>query len=369
MSFRLTAVASTLILAACAASDLGPQAATLWTPATSVILGGTSTAEVTVVMARNSVVSYAVYGSAQTGLTAEQIRDEAHGSGAGTSSQAGTHAVTPDQVGDPVRFRITGLTPGNSYQIYLAAEPVVADPAPTDLDLVKSGAVTLHAVQPAVSYTSVAVPGTIGYYAYAPEDHYYRPTQKFPLLIFLHGSGEKGNGTTDLSRVLIHGPPKLINGGREFPFVVISPQLPTTEGGWSVGLVDELIARAKADFPVDTTRIYLTGLSMGGYGTWSYALSRPNVVAAVVPIAGAGNPGAACTMKNVPTWAFHGEADGTVSDSGSIQMVRAINNCSPAPSVAAKITLYPGVGHDSWTRTYDGSAGHDIYTWLLQYHR
>lgn len=370
MSLRLAGtVGSALLLASCAHGDLGPEAATLWTSATPAFLGGTNTTEVSLIMARSAVVSYAVYDTPQPGLSAEQIRSEGHGTGTGTSAKAGTYEVPGDQVGDTVRIRISGLVPGNPYQVYLAAEPAVADPEPTDLDVVRSGAVMLHAVQPAVSYTSVAVPGTIGYYTYAPEDHYYRLARKFPLLIFLHGSGEKGNGTTELSRVLVHGPPKLVNGGRDFPFVIISPQLPASQGGWSVGLIDELIARAKADFRVDTTRIYVTGLSMGGFGTWGYALARPNVVAAVVPIAGAGNPGAACTMKTVPVWAFHGDADGTVNVSGSVDMINALNGCTPAPPVTPKLTIYPGVGHDSWTRTYDGSAGHDIYAWMLQYHR
>ncbi len=370
MSVRRFAAGASIILGmACSGGNQGPQADTLWSTAIPVVLGGTTTTEVSVVMARSAVVSYAAYNSPQPAITAAAVRSEAAGSGTGTSAKAGTHDIGSDQVGDSVRFLISGLTAGNTYYIYLAAASSVADPAPTDLDQVHSGSATLHTVQPAVSYTSTAVPGTIGYYAYLPENHYYRPTQTFPLLIFLHGSGEKGNGTTELNRVLVHGPPKLINAGQALAFITISPQLPSAQGGWSVGLIDELIARARADYRVDTTRIYVTGLSMGGYGTWAYALARPNVVAAVVPIAGAGNLGAACAMKNVPAWAFHGEADGTVSDSGSVQMVRAINACLPGPAVAAKLTLYPGVGHDSWTRTYDGTAGHDVFGWMLQYHR
>jgi predicted peptidase len=161
----------------------------------------------------------------------------------------------------------------------------------------------------------------------------------------------------------------LINLGTDLPFIVVSPQLPSSQGGWSVSHIDELIARARAENQVDTTRIYLTGLSMGGYGTWAYAVSRPNVVAAVVPIAGAGSPGQACAMRDLPVWAFHGDADGTVNVSGSVNMINALNACSPGPTVTPKLTIYPGVGHDSWTRTYDGSAGHDIFAWLLGYHR
>lgn len=354
---------------ACSSALVGPQAATLWTDATTGVIAGATSAQVRVVLARSATLSYAVYTDAHPAITALEIRSEADGSGSGTSVKAGTHSIGDGEVGDTAHFTISGLTPGESYFVYLAATPAVASPEPTDLDRVEAGSFALNAVQPAVSYTSTAVPGTIGYYAYLPESYYFQHSQKYPLLIFLHGSGEKGNGTTELSRVLVHGPPKLINAGQPLAFITISPQLPSSQGGWPVGLVDELIARARNDYRVDTTRIYVTGLSMGGFGTWAYAQARPNVVAAVVPIAGAGNPGSACTMKNVPAWAFHGEADGTVSDSGSVQMVRAINNCNPAPPVAAKLTLYPGVGHDSWTRTYDGSAGHDVFAWMLQYHR
>ena len=169
--------------------------------------------------------------------------------------------------------------------------------------------------------------------------------------------------------MLVHGPPKLVNQGIDFPFILVSPQSPAFPGGWPVSLVDEIIARTKADTRVDTTRIYLTGLSLGGYGTWSYAVSRPSVVAAVVPIAGAGSTGQACAMKDVPVWAFHGDADATVNFSGSVNMVAAINTCSPGPRVTPRLTIYPGVGHDSSTRTYDESAGHDTYTWMLGYHR
>ncbi|HWA17125.1 MAG TPA: dienelactone hydrolase family protein, partial [Gemmatimonadales bacterium] len=289
---------------------------------------------------------------------------------AGPSEKAGTRTFGNSKVGNTVSITVDSLTSSADHWLYLAADPESADPVPTDLEATHSAHVTLPAVQPAVSYTSSAIAATtIGYYAYLPEEHFYQAGEKFPLLVFLHGSGEKGNGTTELSKVLIHGPPKLVKNGRGFPFIIVSPQLPASQGGWPVGLVDELIARAKAAYRVDTTRIYVTGLSMGGYGTWAYATSRPNVVAAVVPIAGAGSTGQACNMKNVPVWAFHGDADNTVDESGSINMVNAINACTPAPAVAARVTIYPGVGHDSWTRTYDGAAGHDIYDWLLQYHK
>lgn len=358
------------IVSACSpgSEPSGPPADAIWGAAPAVTSGATSI-RAGFVLQRAATISYAVYATEQ-GLTAEDIRAEAALGNAGSSEKAGTRSFGSGMVGDSVLIQVDSLAPGADHWIYFAAEPAQTDPVPTDLESQFSQHVELEPVQPAVSYTSSAIPATtIGYYAYLPEDHYHHPGEAFPLLIFLHGSGEKGNGTTDLTKVLLHGPPKLVKNGRTFPFVIISPQLPGSQGGWPVGLVDELIARARAAYRVDTTRIYVTGLSMGGYGTWNYATSRPAVVAAVVAIAGAGNTGAACTMKSVPAWAFHGDADNTVNESGSINMVNAINACSPGPAVAARLTLYPGVGHDSWTRTYDGAAGHDIYEWLLQYHK
>jgi predicted peptidase len=277
--------------------------------------------------------------------------------------------VSPAFINDTVTALQQGLAPGQGLYFYLAGTAATSDPAPSDADALKTLSVTLAPRQPPTSMQSPTLNAAVGYYTYLPEDHYLKPGQTFPLMVFLHGAGEKGNGTTELSKVLVNGPPRLVNGGRDFPFIIISPQLPATQGGWPVGLVDELINQAIADYHVDTTRIYLTGLSMGGYGTWAYAVAKPGRLAAVVPIAGAGSTGQACQMKDVPTWAFHGDADGTVNVSGSVNMVAAINACVPPPAVAAQLTIYPGVGHDSWSRTYDGTAGHDIYAWMLGYHR
>lgn len=371
MSLRhARAVLLSALVVGCSSTDSSaPLSGGLWADPAPVLAAGASSLQATVHLGRPGTISYSVYTTVQAGFTAAQVREDAAGGTTRTPVKKGTAMVSSAQVATGVAIVIPGLTAGTTYYLYMAADPTDAMPVPTDLDAVRSANATLAARQPAISYTSTAVPGTIGYYAYLPEDHYLKPADRFPLLVFLHGSGEKGNGTTELSRVLVHGPPKLVNGGRNFPFIIISPQLPASQGGWPVNLVDELIARAKTDYRVDTTRIYITGLSMGGYGTWAYAVARPTKIAAVVPIAGAGSNGQACLMKDVPTWAFHGDADGTVNVSGSVTMVNAINACAPAPAVAAKLTIYQGVGHDSWTRTYDGTAGHDVFAWMLQYHR
>jgi predicted peptidase len=208
----------------------------------------------------------------------------------------------------------------------------------------------------------------IGYYAYVPPGYDPQRDDRYPLLVFLHGSGERGNGTTELPYLLRNGPPKLIEDGRNFPFIVIAPQLPLKRL-WKPDLVDGILKVIKKRYLVDSTRAYLTGLSLGGHGTWAYAESHPNRLAAAVPIAGRGDTTRACAMKDVPVWAFHGGADPTVDPSGSVNMINAINACSPPPQVAPKLTIYPGDGHDSWVRTYDGSAGYDVFAWMLQYHK
>lgn len=217
-----------------------------------------------------------------------------------------------------------------------------------------------------------------GFYIYTPSE----PGPEYPLLIFLHGAGEKGNSSSNpilLDMVLRHGPPKLIQGKKwspVYPMIVVSPQC--HENSWDPAKIHRLIKFLLVNFKVNKKRIYLTGLSMGGFGTFNYltAAADSGLVAAAVPICGGGNASKAEEMKHIPLWAFHGDSDEIVDVSASINMVNAIN--SKKPPVRAKLTLYPGVGHDSWTRTYDGSGmgteseaydpfAMDIYRWMLQY--
>lgn len=351
-------------IAACAPDEgTDPLSPALWSSASAA--AGSESIQLSLVLTRAGEVHWSLHALPQEGMTAEQVV-----AGPAGALRTGRRIVASGETGDTVRVVIDELAAGTAYHAYVAATAADPDPVPDDLARVEHLAVTLAERQPGQSHASASLGQAVGYYAYLPEPHYLDPTARLPLLIFLHGSGEKGNGTTELSRVAVHGPPRLVRNGRDLPFVVISPQLPASQGSWPAGLVDELVTRAIADYRIDTTRIYVTGLSLGGFGTWNYARSYPGRVAAVVPIAGGGSTGTAiCTMRDVPVWAFHGDADGTVNMSGTVNSVNALNACSPAPSVAPTLTIYPGVGHDSWSRTYDGSAGHDIYAWLLQYRR
>lgn len=197
----------------------------------------------------------------------------------------------------------------------------------------------------------------IDYLLYLPKD-YGKTQDKWPLMIFLHGAGERGS---DLNKVKVHGPPKLVERGKDFPFIIVSPQCPA--GQWwptkvetVMALIDEIVEK----YNVDESRIYLTGLSMGGYGTWAIACAQPDRFAAIVPICGGGQPYLAARLKDVPVWAFHGEKDPVVPVHESQRMVAVVN----AAGGNARLTVYPDAQHDSWTQAYDNP---DLYTWLLSH--
>lgn len=195
----------------------------------------------------------------------------------------------------------------------------------------------------------------LNYLLYLPPK-YETGKQKWPLVVFLHGAGETGN---DLKMVKKHGPPKLAEK-KDFPFILVSPQAPTR--GWMPEAVNGLIEEVMAHYRVDPDRVYLTGLSMGGYGTWALASAYPGKFAAAVPICGGGNPVMADKLKNLPLWVFHGAKDTTVQPVQSKTMVDAVKKAGGN----VKLTIYPEAGHDSWTETYDDPQ---MWKWLLSQRR
>lgn len=201
-------------------------------------------------------------------------------------------------------------------------------------------------------------PEQLGYWLYLPTD-YKADGEKKPLLLFLHGAGERG---TDLNKVKVHGPPKLVPT-KELPFIIVSPQCST--GVWwnaseKLAALTQLLTKIETEYNVDPTRIYCTGLSMGGFGTWSLVAQHPHKFAAAMPICGGGDPMQAAALTSTPIWAFHGDKDGAVPLKRSEEMVAAVKEAGGD----VKLTIYPGVGHDSWTETYNNP---EVYTWLLSH--
>lgn len=195
------------------------------------------------------------------------------------------------------------------------------------------------------------------YLLYLPED-YEEGREKWPLMLFLHGAGERGDS---LDLVKVHGPPKLVEKGKQFPFILLSPQCPE-EQWWSIEALDALLSETCKRYRVDEDRVYVTGLSMGGYGTWAMALEYPDRFAAIAPICGGGNPLKVKSISHLPIWVFHGARDNAVDIKNSQDMVDALKKVGGN----VKFTVYPDAGHDSWTETYDNP---ELYEWFLKHHR
>jgi predicted peptidase len=196
----------------------------------------------------------------------------------------------------------------------------------------------------------------LDYLIYLPPG-YGEGSKDWPLVMFLHGSGGVGN---DVKRVLAIGPARIAEAKR-FPFILVSPQSP--QRGWNVKVLNALLDDVVSKHHVDKNRLYLTGQSMGGFGTWAFASAHPEKLAAIVPICGGGNPASAKKLKDLPIWVFHGAKDETVPPERSEQMVNALKE---AGAKHVKFTLYPDAKHDSWTATYNNP---EVWDWLLKQNR
>ncbi|MBO6523867.1 MAG: dienelactone hydrolase family protein [Balneolaceae bacterium] len=194
---------------------------------------------------------------------------------------------------------------------------------------------------------------TMQYLFYTPSE----TSEKMPLVVFLHGGGEGG---TDIEKVKIHGIPKLIAGGKDFPFYMIAPQNPYARGFWNDRAVDKIVDHIISEFPIDTSRVYLAGLSRGGYGVWRMAINNPGKYAAMISVCAASIPQIYVNrIGEMPVWLFHGEEDSVVPVEVSINAYEKMKPANPN----VKLTLYPDTDHDSWTPTF---LNEEVYEWLLK---
>jgi len=231
---------------------------------------------------------------------------------------------------------------------------------------------------------------TVGYdyLLFLPKGYDAKADRKWPLILFLHGSGERG---TNVWLVSVHGPPKLVKPvvsptkdetaearqQREVAskmlsenFIVVSPQCPA-DTRWDNDTLLALLDHITASHKVDTSRVYLTGLSMGGFGTWSLGCRNPHLFAAIAPICGGGeridiligSRGRKPALQSLGVWAFHGGKDTVVPLEESEKMVNALKK---AGVKNVQLTVYPEAAHDSWSASY---ANPKLYEWFLQHKR
>lgn len=195
----------------------------------------------------------------------------------------------------------------------------------------------------------------------------YRPEKiegNLPLIIQLHGAGEVGNGGEDLVIVERHGISNLLKAGKEYPCIIAMPQCPS-DSFWAAEIPNfyRFVKHLLEVYPVDTHKISLTGLSMGGYGTWFTAMRYPHIFAAIAPVCGGGMEWRADVL-DMPIWAWHGSEDEAVFPSGSMNMIHeirrlGINKCD------VRLTIVDGVAHDVWDNAYQD----ELMQWLLAQER
>ena len=215
----------------------------------------------------------------------------------------------------------------------------------------------------------------IGYLEYLPQG-YHSNSNKYPVVISLHGIKEKGTTSNDRNRILADlarvdnvGLPKYVKNGKKYPFILISPQLKSNIGVWPGSYVMEVLNHVKKNLRIDERRIYLTGLSLGGYGVWKTAGEYPEVFAAIAPICPGGN-----AMKkandiaaaDLPVWGFHGSSDKIVSYKVTTAMINAVNSAPKKPSPLAKATIFQGAGHVIWDQAYNETS---VLDWMLQHRK
>jgi dienelactone hydrolase len=209
----------------------------------------------------------------------------------------------------------------------------------------------------------------IGYLEYLPQG-YHSNSKKYPVVISLHGVKEKGTPSNDRQKVLADlqkvdnvGLPRYVRQGQKYPFILISPQLKSNQGMWQPSYIISVLNHVRKQLRIDDRRIYLTGLSLGGFGVWRTAGAYPDVFAAIAPICAGGND-----MKNagriaahdLPIWGFHGNRDKIVSHNVTVKMINAVNSKRPNP--LAKTTIFQGMGHPVWDKAYKDT---NLLDWLL----
>ena len=199
---------------------------------------------------------------------------------------------------------------------------------------------------------------------FLPENESEKINDKYPTILFLHGIGELGSDLQVLKR---EGLPKILDGDKNFPFIVISPQCPSSTEWYytnedNVRAMNNMLDDAIKRFPIDTSRIYITGLSMGGIGTWYYSIKMPERFAAMAPVAFRGDGWSCCPAKDIPVWAFHGQNDNVIPLSSAQSLVNQFKQCGGN----IEFTVYPSTGHDCWTKTYNNN---ELYTWFLQHQK
>lgn len=200
----------------------------------------------------------------------------------------------------------------------------------------------------------------LGYFVYEPKS---RTDEKMPLIVFLHDAGERGDGKLELEKVKVHAIPKYISEGKEYPAVVLCPQCPKNLVWNNIVIsLKKLIDKVIANYNIDPHRVSITGISMGGYGSWEMGITYPDFFSAIAPVCGGGFYWRGGNLVNMPVWAFHGDVDTVVPPENSFAMVDSVNRAGGN----ARLTVFHNIDHSSWDEAYLHT---DVINWLISQRR
>lgn len=274
--------------------------------------------------------------------------------------------VTVLEGGSEKTETILSLTQNKKYFTYIVAENT-EEALFNDVSM--SNFIT-YSRQDTATFQSTVENRQVSYLIYRPEDALKYPDKDYPICFFMGGNGEiAAQGAINVIR---NGSlAEYIHKGGNPPMMVMTIQ--HTKADWNANMIHEGVLHGLATYPVDEKKVYMSGISGGGFGCWAYALDHASVLAAIVPISGGGNTSKACNLNSVAVSAFTNATDGTVAATNTINMITAINVCQR--SSPAEILIFPDAGHDCWRRVFNqnhgdwskspGVAKFDIYAWML----
>ncbi|GAA0190444.1 hypothetical protein GCM10009122_52020 [Fulvivirga kasyanovii] len=281
--------------------------------------------------------------------------------------------ISCDSLSKAMTITVTDLPKETQLYAYIVAESYVSD---TVLQTeVTEFAFATQASQTIETFFSNVKGRDALYVRYLPDEAAFKyPENKVhPLIIFLGGNGEV-SPPGEIYLIQNGSIPKYIDSGHDIPFIVIAPEHNTED--WNNAFIHEMVEFSMENYSVDPDRIIITGMSGGGIGTFSYAISHPEIPAAIVPVSGEGEVDEVCAISDMAVWAFHNTNDPKVPTSGSIDMINALRNCNPAPTEEVNLTIFADEGHNCWIRVYNPESitweydpsvqPIDIYEWMYQ---
>jgi hypothetical protein len=346
--------------AAKAALDASPS----WINASPLVRPGATSADLVFKTDREATIYYVV-SEKEISLSAPLLVAE---SKSPTDPSIRFNGVTDVPAGTEILTSIEKLQEQKTYYAYFLAQSPGASSAN---DPIRDLRFKTQIRQDTVQFFSSAENREVDFLLYRPEHVFKNPNEKYPIIIFLGGLGEKATKSRRVNIIQNGLLPEYIYKGNDVPMLVMSIQ--HVYDDWNINLINEAIDYALAKLPVDKARVYLVGTSAGAFGVWGFAEEFADRIRAIVPISGGGDTQRACTLKNEAIWAFTNKFDHLVNPGKSINMVHAVNAC--APVTPAKLNVFPDAGHDCWRRVFDKNHPDwkkspqeqrvDIFQWLI----